>query len=217
MLDWRVIVPLGCASLALGALAPWVMPSTAASSHGSPAVPQEEPGPPGADVAAAAPPQPRLQGVIALGDAAMMEAQQCLEDRGVHVYPGTVDTQDDLIAALENVVADYAAVLIHVGTQAGLVDGQIRDAIDTLGEGRRLVWATVVIPEPEWGAFSFEERTNASIRGVVGRYSEGRVLDWRAATAKHPEWTVDGVTMSTEGCREYAAKAARLSGVARPK
>jgi hypothetical protein len=105
--------------------------------------------------------------------------------------------------------------LIHVGTESGIVDGQIMRALEIMGPSRRIVWSTIQIPDPEWGAFSFEERTNASIRNVIDRQAEGRVLDWNAATGSHPEWMVDSIGMSSEGCREYARKAIKLSGLPR--
>lgn len=215
MLDWRVIVPLGCASLALGALTPWAMPTRDPAPASSSYVLLERPSEPGPRTPAPSAPAPRLRGVVAIGDAALLEARPCLEERGVRVHPKTVDTPDELLAVLDDVMADHAAVLIHIGTRAGLVDGQIRAVVASVSPGRRVVWATIRAPDAGSGNFSFEDRTNASIRNVVGRHSEGRVLDWRAKSAKHPEWTVADTGMSSEGCREYAAKVIKLSGVSR--
>jgi hypothetical protein len=167
-----------------------------------------------AAAAVTTPDRPR-KGVIAFGDAAMIDARECLSERGVTVYPGTMSSAEDLLRALEEWVGDHSAVFIHVGTESGIVDGQILSALEVTGPSRRIVWATIQIPDAGWGAFSFEERTNASIRNVVGRRIEGRVLDWNAATASHPEWMLDGVGMSPEGCREYARKVIKLSGLPR--
>ena len=216
MLGWRGVAALGCASLALGALTPWAMtgqdPTQDSALLIQRAVPPE-PGPPIA--AAAAAPRQDVQGVIAFGDEAMTDARKCLSERGVTVYAKTISSADDLLTALEDAAGDHAAVFIHVGTKSGIVDGQILKALELMGPSQRIVWATIQIPDPEWGGFSFEERTNASIRNVVGRQAEGRVLDWNVATASHPEWTLDGVRMSPEGCREYARKVIKLSGLPR--
>lgn len=216
MLGWRGVAALGCASLALGALTPWVMAGQDTTQDSALLVQQAvppEPGPPIA--AAAAAPRQDVQGVIALGDEAMTDARKCLSERGVTVYAKTISSADDLLTALEDAAGDHAAVFIHVGTKSGIVDGQILKALELMGPSQRIVWATIQIPDPEWGGFSFEERTNASIRNVVGRQAEGRVLDWNVATASHPEWTLDGVRMSPEGCREYARKVIKLSGLPR--
>ena len=216
MLPWRALVPLGCASLALGALTPWVVaqPDSAQgmSSRATSVVARPGQGP---DIAAAAAPEPRRQGAIAIGDDVMLEAKSCLEARGIAVHPEPERNADALLKAIETSVDNQAAVLIHVGAESGIVDGQVSRVIEELGLGRRVVWATIQIPDPAWGDFSFEERTNASIRNVVSRHDEGRVLDWNAATMKHPEWTLDGIHMSPEGCREYAGKAIKLSGLPR--
>jgi len=216
VLGWGGVAALGCASLALGALTPWVMAGQDTTQDSALLVQQAvppEPGPPIA--AAAAAPRQDVQGVIALGDEAMTDARKCLSERGVTVYAKTISSADDLLTALEVAAGDHAAVFIHVGTESGIVDGQILKALELMGPSQRIVWATIQIPDPEWGGFSFEERTNASIRNVVGRQAEGRVLDWNVATASHPEWTLDGVRMSPEGCREYARKVIKLSGLPR--
>jgi hypothetical protein len=126
-----------------------------------------------------------------------------------------MSSADDLLTVLADAAGDHAAVFIHVGTESGIVDGQILKALELMGPSQRIVWATIQIPDSEWSGFSFEERTNASIRNVVGRQAEGRVLDWNVATASHPEWTLDGVRLSPEGCREYARKVIKLSGLPR--
>ena len=220
MQRWRAIAALGGASLALGALTPWVIalpnPSPPASLSALRDEPQDQPRAQGPEFAAAAAPDSRRQGIIAIGDDVMLEAQACLEERGVDVWPRPVRSAGDLLNAIRSAVGNQSAVFIHLGADSGLVDGQIIRAIEELGPSRRIVWATIQIPDPAWGEFSFEERTNASIRNVVSRHRDGRVLDWNAATAKHYDWTADGVHMSTTGCREYAAKVIKLSGVPRP-
>lgn len=215
MAGWRVIAALGGASLALGALTPWVIAQPESSARPSLAAPRDEQRAQGPEIAAAAAPEPPRQGVIAIGDGVMLEAQACLEERGVDVWPRPVRSADDLIKAIRGAVGNHSAVFIHLGADSGLVDGQIVRAIEELGPSRRIVWATIQIPDSAWGEFSFEERTNASVRNVVSRHIDGRVLDWHAATTKHPEWTADGVHMSATGCREYAAKVIKLSGMPR--
>jgi hypothetical protein len=216
MLRWSGIVALGCASLALGALTPWVMSGQDTTQDSALLVQQAAPPEPGLPIAAAAAaPRQGVQGVIAFGDDAMTDARECLSERGVTVYPMKMSSAEDLLTVLEEAAGDHAAVFIHVGTETGIVDGQILKALELMGPSQRIVWATIQIPDPEWGGFSFEERTNASIRNVVGRQAEGRVMDWNAASASHPEWTLDGVHMSPEGCREYARKVIKLSGLPR--
>ena len=217
---WRVITALCGASLALGALTPWVFAQPSSRPPLTASTPRDEAGDgaraQGPEIAAAGGPDSRRQGIIAIGDDVMLEARACLEDRGVDVWPRPVRSAGDLVDAIRSAVGNQSAVFIHLGADSGLVDGQIVRAIEDLGPSRRIVWATIQIPDPAWGEFSFEERTNASIRNVVSRHRDGRVLDWNAATAKHYDWTVDGVHMSTTGCREYAAKVIKLSGVPRP-
>lgn len=207
------------ASLALGALTPWVIAQPSSHPTLSARTPRDEPGDgaraQGPEIAAAGSSDARRQGIIAIGDDVMLEARACLEEGGVDVWPRPVRSAGDLLDAIRSAVGNQSAVFIHLGADSGLVDGQIVRAIEDLGPSRRIVWATIQIPDPAWGAFSFEERTNASIRNVVSRQGEGRVLDWNAATVKHPEWTVNGVHMSPDGCRAYAGKVVKLAGLPR--
>ena len=156
MLRWSGIVALGCASLALGALTPWVMSGQDTTQDSALLVQQAAPPEPGLPIAAAAAaPRQGVQGVIAFGDDAMTDARECLSERGVTVYPMKMSSAEDLLTVLEEAAGDHAAVFIHVGTETGIVDGQILKALELMGPSQRIVWATIQIPDPEWGGLLF--------------------------------------------------------------
>lgn len=215
MLSRGAVVALACMSLTSGAAVPWLLPTPPGDRVVS-VTTQERSLPQAGQQMAAAPAQDRtLEGVIALGDHVLLAARPCLESRGIRVHPQALDSADELEAAVEGLRRGYAAIFIHSGHAQGLVDGQIERVIQAVGARPRVIWSTIRVGGPQWGGFSFEERTNASIRNVVSRHAQGRVLDWDALTRKHPAWTVDGITMSAEGCRDYARKVAKLSGLPR--
>lgn len=215
MLGWRSLSALAFIAVVSGAAIPWVVPSNSpegvASQPNAPLAPQRA----GAPIAAAAAATTTLSGTIMIGDEPVAGATKCLKSRGIDVYPQPADTAEDLLAMVSRASRDYAVVVIHTGHRDGLVDGQIDRVIDAVGSPRRVVWATIRLPYGGTGGFSFEDRTNASIRNVVSRHPDGRVLDWHALTDKHPEWTLDGLNFSEQGCREYARKVAKLSGLTR--
>jgi hypothetical protein len=215
MLGWRSLSALAFMAVASGAALPWVMPSHSPEPVASQANTTLAPLRAGAGIAAAAAVTAPLRGTIAIGDEPVAGATQCLKSRGIDVHPQPADTAEDLLAMVSRASRDYAVVVIHTGHREGLVDGQIDRVIDAVGSPRRVVWATIRLPYGGTGGFSFEDRTNASIRNVVDRHPEGRVLDWHAMTSKHPEWTLDGLNLSEQGCREYARKVAKLSGLPR--
>lgn len=215
MLSRGTAIALAWLSFASGSALPWLLPVQSGDRTVS-TITQERQLPRAGQQIAAAPAQaPSPEGVIALGDDVLLGARPCLESRGIQVHPKALDSADALVAAVQGLDREYAAVFIHAGHARGLVDGQIDRVMEAVGTRSRVVWSTIRAGGESWGAFSFEERTNASIRNVVGRHAQGRVLDWEALTRKHPEWTVDGITLSTEGCRDYARKVARLSGLPR--
>ncbi len=215
MLGWRSLSALAFIAVVSGAALPWVVPSQGpeqvASQPNAPLAPQRA----GAEIAAAAAPTTALRGTILIGDGAVAGATQCLKSRGIDVHAQPADTAEDLLAIASRASHDYAVVVIHTGHRGGLVDGQIDRVIDAVESPRRVVWATIRLPYGGTEGFSFEDRTNASIRNVVGRHPESRVLDWHTMTGKHPEWTLDGLIFSEQGCREYARKIAKLSGLPR--
>lgn len=215
MLGWRSLSALAFMAVVSGAALPWVAPSHSPEGVTAQPIAPLAPLRAGAEIAAAAAATTALSGTIVIGDEPVAGATRCLESRGIDVHPQPAETAEDLLAMASRASRDYAVVVIHTGHRGGLVDGQIDRVIDALGAQRRVVWATIRLPYGGTGGFSFEDRTNASIRNVVDRHPEGRVLDWHAMTSKHPEWTLDGFNLSEQGCREYARKIAKLSGLPR--
>jgi len=221
----RWITVLAAASLLAGAVTPWIMSSSwpsdtaVASSEGA----REMDMPSASAPVKGSPTRARSQevgaaaitprGVIALGDRVIQDAAPCLESRGIDVYPKVIGTPEDLLSAVQHLSGRHASLIIHTGERTGLVDGQIKEVLDTIGSDRTVVWSTIRVPPTTWGAFSFEDRTNASIRNVVGSNDAGRVLDWSALIRKTPSWTLDGMSISPTGCEEYAKRVAKLSKV----
>lgn len=221
-----IVASAACTSFVLGALLPWV-PLTAADT-----APQTgtvvSMTPVAVDAARSSTPAPEQRrgnragdppatgsGVLALGDDRLHEAATCLEERGAHVHPRIVRDAEELLDVVRSAASGYAALLVHLESDRGLVDGDIERVLASAGPGVRVVWATVRLGGDSWGAFSPQDRINASIRNVLRRADQGRVLDWHAAVDRHPDWAWGG-SLSSTGCAEYARKAITLSGVPRP-
>jgi hypothetical protein len=196
---------------AAGAVTPWMMLPGMSSEPAdvAPVEPVVSASPPPQPEAPADPVTPRR--IVAVGDRALHATAPCLEARGIHVYPRSVDTFEELIATVRRLGQRHTGLIIHMGERDGLVDGQIRQVLDLVGSGRRVVWATIHVPGG-WGTFNFEDRTNASIRNVLSRSPDGRVLDWRRIARSNPGWTYDGIRPTPTGCDDYARRAAKLAG-----
>jgi hypothetical protein len=157
----------------------------------------------------------RDEAIIAVGDAALHDAADCLSQRGITVHPRVIRTVDELLKVIAAALSRHTVVHVHVEALDDLVDGHIQKALTLAPAGSRVTWATIRRAEYAWSDFSPEERINASIRNVVGRDPGARLLDWYSATNRHPDWFIDGVGLTASGCAEYAAKVVKLSGLAR--
>jgi hypothetical protein len=209
------VVILACASFILGAVVPWLPPSeevrAVASTSSSRDVEVLS-----AQEAAPVAEKRTKQGVLALGDDRMHDARECLEDRGVNVHPRIMRSAEEVIEAAASAAQRYSAILVHIEGDERLVDGHIERLMAQAGPGTRVVWATVSLDAAPWGAFSPEERINASIRSVITRGPQGRLLDWQRALQRNPEWNSSGASMTSTGCEEYARKVVKLAGMPRP-
>lgn len=210
---WAIVLG-SCLSFGLGLALPW-WPS--ASSPAAPAgVVRAIGGPASASTAGRDAPAPaRHDGVIAIGDEILHDASTCLRDRGITVHPRIIRSVEELQRVVLSATARYKVVHVHVSGLDNLVDGHIATALRSVSPGTRVIWSTIRWIPKEWGTYSPEDRINASIRNTVGGAAHGRVLDWRSATSRHPEWTLLDGRPSATGCREYAARIVKLSGLPR--
>ena len=202
---------MACASFALGALLPWIPPASS-DDPVEPATPRVATAGLSAREPPAAPSLKPAEGIIAIGDESLHDATPCLRKRDVDVHPRIIRSVDELRLVTASLGRTYGAVLVHVTGLDNLVDGHIREVMEMVPEGSRVIWVTVKRGGAAWGAFSSEDRINASIRNVVGRASDGRVLDWRSASERNPEWLLGDSGLSDSGCNAYAAKVVKLSG-----
>jgi lysophospholipase L1-like esterase len=91
-------------------------------------------------------------------------------------------------------VAAFAADVRHIAT--------------TAGDGRCVIWSTVV--RPPYNGVSYEGY-NRVLRRTALKYANFRVFDWQALARTHPRWFgSDGVHPTAAGYRARAAAVARL-------
>ena len=205
-----IVAVLAVTAFSAGLALPWAATDRAVDAQAPPADDppalmerRPAPAPPIASRAAS--------GVLAVGDDRLHAARECLEQRGITVHPRVVRSALELHEVLAGSASTYAAVVIHLEGDVQLVDGHIERVLTSLRTGTRVVWSTIILDDLPWGAFSYEDRVNASVRNVIAPDPEGRVLDWQHAARRHPQWnSFRGFTI--EGCREYAKRAATLSG-----
>lgn len=216
-----ILVAVALACFAAGASLPWLAPPATVTGFavGSADAPRHTPIPTRGAIdptaaGPAAPSQPRAASVLAIGDSPLHDETDCLAQSGIRVHPRIIRSVDELLSVVAATTPAYSAVLVRVSTLDPLVDGHIARVLDASAPGTRVIWSTIRTPEPGWGEFSPEDRTNASIRNVVRRHADARVLDWRAITDRHPYWQ-SGIGLSGTGCVEFTARVIRLAGLDR--
>ena len=91
--------------------------------------------------------------------------------------------------------ADY--VVVHLGNNGSLNTQMFDDLMRSIGEGPRVIFATVSVPR------SWESTVNAAIREGVNRWSQQALLaDWNRVAEGHPEFFAsDGVHLNRPGQR----------------
>jgi len=145
----------------------------------------------------------------AIGDSVMLGAQSALQARfpGIYVnaavsrqFPVAIDIAGQLAAA--DRLGD--GVIIHMGNNGLITEGQFDSLMDALRGARRVVVLTLQVPR-RW-----EVPNNDIIRAGVKRYPNAVLLDWHHLGHANPGWFwEDGIHLRADGARAYADLIAR--------
>ncbi|AXA90604.1 acyltransferase family protein [Massilia sp. YMA4] len=185
-----------------------------------PAAPAEQVPAPVAPVAPALPeepaePGPRLSGgehLFALGDSVLLGAQAHLRERipGIEV-DAAVGRQArhalKIVAGWHDRLDGAATVLLHLGTNGYINEGQLRELLTALA-GCKAVLLVTVHADRRWTA-----PNNELLARMAQEYANVRVIDWSGASAGRPDWFVkDGVHLSRRGILAYSARIEAATG-----
>ena len=167
--------------------------------------PAPEPAPEPADAAAAPAPAPSGPPpgtrVTAIGESVMIVAQPAMEAEGIYV-DAVIGRQFDESLAVARTLRDSGGlgeiVVVHLGNNGPVTEGQFDELMDVLSVARRVVVVNVRVPRP------WEEHNNNLFAAAVPRFPNAVVVDWRAVGDSHPEAFVDdGVHMTHGGVQLY--------------
>lgn len=148
---------------------------------------------------------------LAIGDSTMLLSLPALSSdgfsvnaRGCRQYPEALS----LLGALRHAHQLPHLVVIALGANGEITEGDVNQALDILGEERLLV---LVTPRELGGGSGSDARL---VRAEGRRHPERiRVLDWVAYSADHPDWfEADGLHLTPTG----AAALARFLDRVRP-
>ena len=141
---------------------------------------------------------------IAIGDSVLLGARSAVRNQ----LPGVTVNADVgrqfnvlswLIPLLQKSGDIRPNVIINLGTNGPPTENDLKRALDTLSDVRRVVLVTTREPR------SWQDLTNDRLRASAAGRPNVVVADWFAMSAGHPEFFVeDGVHLSVAGADAYA-------------
>ena len=141
--------------------------------------------------------------IIVLGDTVCIDAADLLANK----YPkGLIDTADgrkpeDVAKAIQGYVGQGVVgntVMVAIGNEELLKDGDIQAIVDAVGGDRDLWLVNVRIPGP------WETPNNELMEGAAKSHSNVRVVDWfKASQGKDAWFEEDGFHLTSEGAKAY--------------
>lgn len=143
--------------------------------------------------------------VFAIGDSVMLGARKCLPQHGVTADPKG-NRQPYQGAAILSAMRTRLphVVIVHLGTNAGIDDGEIDTIMRIIGPSRTVVWVTLQLRN-DYTRYLYEDSSNLAIRDVLLRYPNVRVADWNLYTETHRGLVGgDGIHLTNDGCTAYA-------------
>jgi peptidoglycan/LPS O-acetylase OafA/YrhL len=147
---------------------------------------------------------PALIRVTAIGDSVMLGAKANMQkaipaiavDAQVSRQFGDAGTEALRLAAFG---ALGPIVVIHLGTNGPMSDGQLNKLLNSLS-GREVILVTTHVPRP------WQDLTNQRLEAAATRWPNVRIADWNTLSSAHPEWfDSDGTHLQTSGRMAYAA------------
>jgi peptidoglycan/LPS O-acetylase OafA/YrhL len=143
--------------------------------------------------------------VTAIGESVMLGAQTSLRrflgdrlqmDANVsrHFTEGL-----DVVRRLHDAGQLGDVVVVHLGTNGSIPEGQLDDMLRLLAGVKRVVLVNTRVERP------WEQRDNDTIAAALARYPNAVLLDWYSAASQHPEYLAqDGVHLSEAGQGYYS-------------
>ncbi len=139
--------------------------------------------------------------VTAIGESVMIVAQPAMEAEGIYV-DALIGRQFDASLAVAHALRDSGGlgeiVVVHLGNNGPVTEGQFDELMDTLSVVRRVVVVNLRVPRP------WEEHNNNLFAAAVPRFANAVLVDWHAVGDNHPDAFVDdGVHMTHDGVGLY--------------
>jgi len=149
---------------------------------------------------------PPVTRVTAVGDSVMLGANRAVVDAlGPNLLNLNASVSRQFPAAISVVTLLKAAgslgdeVVVHMGTNGTVSDGQFDDMMRVLAGAKRVVFINAKVPRP------WEQQVNDTLAAGVRRYPNTVLIDWHTIGNQHPEYfAADGIHLEASGAQAYA-------------
>ncbi|HYE87534.1 MAG TPA: transglycosylase family protein, partial [Vicinamibacterales bacterium] len=148
--------------------------------------------------------------VTVLGDSVILGARHFIERRIASARTDAAVGRQaaDMVTRIEELRAAgllAPKVVLHVGTNGVVTNGQLRAMLELLSDRERVVLVKTVAPR-RW-----VDDNNAAIDNAAADYPNAVVAEWDAVAADHPEYFVsDQVHLSAAGLRAFVDEIIRV-------
>ena len=143
-------------------------------------------------------------GRLAIGDSVMKAATTQLKNRGFRIVDTATSRQfsqaDDRIRYWRSRGKLPRNVVVHLGNNGYIYDGDCARAVKAAGAGRTIFLVTVKVPR-RWQA-----PNNRRLRDCASRFARARLIDWYGYSKGHGAWFYsDGYHLTPTGRAKYAS------------
>lgn len=134
----------------------------------------------------------------------MKAATTQLKNRGFRIVDTTTSRQfsqaDDRIRYWRSRGKLPRNVVVHLGNNGYIYDGDCARAVKAVGAGRTIFLVTVKVPR-QWQAAN-----NRRLRDCASRFGRARLIDWYRYSSGHGAWFYsDGYHLTPTGRAKYAS------------
>lgn len=142
--------------------------------------------------------------VTAIGDSVMVDVSKDVRQviPNTYVSAGVGRQIWQAPKQIESLKAQGAlanTVVVNLGTNSPMTDGQIDKVIHMIGPNRRIFWVNTHVPTRNW-----ETSVNTTIANAAKRYPNVKLVDWHGLSKGHKDWFyTDNVHPNPTGNRNY--------------
>ena len=146
-----------------------------------------------------------INDVYCVGDSVMLASAESLQNQLPNCQINA-EVSRQMVASI-SIVQDALnagqigkVVVVGLGTNGPLAQGDVDSLLDELGSEREVFWVNIYGPNLEW-----QDPNNQLIDQLVKKHKNVHKIDWYSLISQHPDWLWDdGIHPNDDGANAYA-------------